>query len=124
VSQHNVEHAAHCLSYLRQLLLCHADTALEPARLADTVSGGQTQAVYGEGTTHVCRDWSQVRAWAEDNYEEWRQEDVYEVSEGGGLVNASPHRQSSNHHDKGSNNHHHDHSHHEHHHHNADGSTN
>ncbi|KAG7097756.1 hypothetical protein E1B28_005077 [Marasmius oreades] len=98
VSQHHLDHAVHCLSYLRQLLLCHADVALEPARPADTVNGGQTQAVYGEGTTHVCRDWAQVRAWAEDNYDEWRKDDVYEVSEGGMLVNVnaaagtSPHR--------------------------------
>ncbi|KAJ3738335.1 hypothetical protein EV360DRAFT_7562, partial [Lentinula raphanica] len=61
VSQHNLDHATHCLSYLRQLLLCHADVALEPAHLAETINGGQTQAVYGEGTMHICHDWSQVR---------------------------------------------------------------
>jgi len=82
-TKHNIDHAVHCLSYLRQLLLCHADTALEPARLADTVTGGTTQAVYGEGTTHRCHDWTQVRSWVEDNYQAWKAEDgMYEASEG------------------------------------------
>ena len=81
MSQHNVDHAAHCLSYLRQLLLCQADTALEPARLATTVSGGKTQAVYGEGTTHQCKDWTQVRAFVEKNYQLWKDHDRFETSE-------------------------------------------
>lgn len=81
MTQHNVEHAVHCLSYLRQLLLCQADTALEPARLATTVSGGKTQAVYGEGTTHRCRDWTQVRSFVENNYELWKDKDHFETSE-------------------------------------------
>jgi len=82
MTQHNVDHAVHCLSYLRQLLLCHADTALEPARSATTVSGGTTQAVYGEGTTHQCRDWTQVRAFVEKNYQLWKHNDHFETSEG------------------------------------------
>jgi len=81
VNQHNVDHAVHCLSYLRQLLLCQADTALEPARLATTVSGGKTQAVYGEGTTHQCRDWTQVRSFVENNYKLWKDKDHFETSE-------------------------------------------
>lgn len=81
MTQHNVDHAVHCLSYLRQLLLCQADTALEPARLATTVSGGKTQAVYGEGTTHQCRDWTQVRAFVEKNYLLWKEHDHFETSE-------------------------------------------
>ncbi|KAJ7454054.1 hypothetical protein B0H11DRAFT_2070148 [Mycena galericulata] len=82
-TQHNIDHAIHCLSYLRQTILCHADTALEPARPADTVKGGKTQAVYGEGTVHRCRDWTQVREWVEHNYLEWKDDDgTYEASEG------------------------------------------
>lgn len=81
-SQHDLDHTVHCLSYLRQLLLCHGDTALEPARLAESVKGGTTQAVYGEGTIHLCHDWSQIRDWVDKNYEEWRQDDKFEVSEG------------------------------------------
>jgi hypothetical protein len=81
MTQHNVDHAVHCLSYLRQLLLCQADTALEPARLATTVTGGKTQAVYGEGTTHQCRDWTQVRGFVENNYQLWKDQDSFETSE-------------------------------------------
>ena len=82
VTELNIAHAKHCLSYLRQGLLCQADTALEPAEFARTVNGGTTQAVHGDGTTHLCRDWSQVRKWAEDNYPTWSDKDVFEVSEG------------------------------------------
>jgi len=81
MTQHNVDHAVHCLSYLRQLLLCQADTALEPAHLENTVSGGKTQAVYGEGTTHQCRDWTQVRSFVENNYKLWKDKDHFETSE-------------------------------------------
>jgi hypothetical protein len=63
---------------------------LEPARLADTVNGGKTQAVYGEGTTHRCRDWTQVREWVEQNYLEWKDEDgTYEASEGHDHANST-----------------------------------
>ena len=37
--------------------------------------------MYGEGTTHQCRDWTQIRAFVEDNYQLWKHEDHFETSE-------------------------------------------
>lgn len=80
-SAHDGAHALHCLSYMRQLVLCNADVALEPARLGRTASGQLTQAAYGTDVEHVCRDWEQVRAFAEENYEKWKGQDVFVASE-------------------------------------------
>jgi len=56
----------HCLSYLSQATLCHADKTLEPSRKARTSSGEIIRAVFGLGIEHECRDWSQLRDWAEN----------------------------------------------------------
>ncbi|KAG1798716.1 hypothetical protein EV424DRAFT_1332873, partial [Suillus variegatus] len=45
------DHSGHCLNFLRQAILCNSDTTLDP-RL---------------GVTHICRDWSQVYAYIEEN---------------------------------------------------------
>lgn len=59
--QHAGSHVRHCIDYLRQSLLCHADANLErPSREA----GGVT----GFGFERQCRDIKQLKAWAE----EWR----------------------------------------------------
>ncbi|CAL1709730.1 unnamed protein product [Somion occarium] len=62
----DVEHAQHCLNYLRQTILCSADLTLEP----EIVEGSQD---VGEGlaVTHVCRDWSKVHAFVEQNEVDW-----------------------------------------------------
>lgn len=63
VSDHQREgsHVRHCIDYLRQSLLCHADANFEmPSREA----GGVT----GFGFERQCRDIAQLKAWAE----EWR----------------------------------------------------
>lgn len=57
-------HLQHCFEYLRQGILCSGDVALE---------GDQT--TFPEGfvgsdgwdAKHVCRDWTQVRAFLEEN---------------------------------------------------------
>ena len=61
----DVEHSHHCLNYLRQTIMCSADLTLEP----EIVEGSQD---VGEGlaVTHVCRDWSKVHAFIEEN-EKW-----------------------------------------------------
>ncbi|KAL0058279.1 hypothetical protein AAF712_015050 [Marasmius tenuissimus] len=48
-------HVAHCLSYLRQSLLCDADYKLE---LGNFMDGGFEAG--GEGEARVCRDWETV----------------------------------------------------------------
>jgi hypothetical protein len=53
-----------CFDYLRQMLMCGADFAVEwqiPHTLDTT----------GEGVLHKCRDWTQVRKAVEKNYEFW-----------------------------------------------------
>lgn len=69
-------HALHCLTYLRQLVLCSADTTLERAFEAKNVDGRITRAAYGMDITHQCRDWTQVRKYVEDNYEEYMKDDA------------------------------------------------
>ncbi|MCJ1409436.1 hypothetical protein MMC19_003517 [Ptychographa xylographoides] len=51
-------HMRHCFDYLRQALLCSADSTLEPFR---TDLGGVT----GWGFPRVCRNYEQLREWAE-----------------------------------------------------------
>ncbi|KAI0933218.1 hypothetical protein AcV7_004750 [Taiwanofungus camphoratus] len=72
---HDSVHALHCLTYLRQMVLCGADVTLEPAFATHNVDGRQTQAAYGTGVTHECGDWVQVREFVENNYEGWKDDD-------------------------------------------------
>ncbi|KAJ7448667.1 hypothetical protein B0H11DRAFT_1744105, partial [Mycena galericulata] len=54
-------HANHCFNYLRQLLLCRADTTLEPTHLVTLTNGTRGAAASGNMVLHICRDWTQVR---------------------------------------------------------------
>ncbi|TAQ83336.1 hypothetical protein B7494_g8340 [Chlorociboria aeruginascens] len=49
-------HSAHCFDYLRQSIMCAADTSLE----------GETEAGPGWGSTHQCKDYEMVRQWANE----------------------------------------------------------
>ncbi|TFK55504.1 hypothetical protein OE88DRAFT_627544 [Heliocybe sulcata] len=81
-TNHDGQHALHCLSYLRQMVLCSADITLEPAFSARNVDGRKTQAAYGTGVTHECRDWVQVRKHVEQNHEQWEEEEkIYVATE-------------------------------------------
>lgn len=73
-ANHGTFHAEHCISYLRQMILCAGDTTLEPAYSAFTKDGLPTRAASGIGVTHQCRDWVQIRHFAEENYELWKDE--------------------------------------------------
>ncbi|KAF2865105.1 hypothetical protein BDV95DRAFT_612893 [Massariosphaeria phaeospora] len=53
-------HAKHCFDYLRQALLCVADSTLEER--SDKTSG-----VKGVGTTRQCRDFEALKAWTENH---------------------------------------------------------
>lgn len=56
-------HAHHCLNYLRQAIICEADSTIEPVVSS---SGGRT--IYAE-VPRTCKDWEKVYALASDNYE-------------------------------------------------------
>lgn len=73
-TEHDELHTLHCLSYLRQLVLCSADVTLEPAFSVIDKRGKKSKGVYGVGVTHECRDWVEVRQFAENNYELWKEE--------------------------------------------------
>ena len=47
-------HTAHCFNYLRQGIMCSADTTLE----------GKTDAGPGEGSEHECTDYNALLEWA------------------------------------------------------------
>ncbi|ATZ57878.1 hypothetical protein BCIN_15g03990 [Botrytis cinerea B05.10] len=47
------EHIQHCLDYLRQSLMCHGDTTLEP----DDVG---INGAHGFGIQHNCKSWNQL----------------------------------------------------------------
>ena len=49
-------HVRHCVDFLRQSLMCHADTTLE---IEDEAVGG----VKGFGVRHECVDWAGLIAW-------------------------------------------------------------
>lgn len=52
-------HVAHCFDYLRQSILCCADSSIEPA--VDAVNG-----FLGAGFPRQCRDFEELKAWAEE----------------------------------------------------------
>lgn len=54
-------HVDHCFRYLRQSIVCCADTALEGQNLKAKIPDTD-----GTGATHLCKDFDKVRAWAEE----------------------------------------------------------
>ncbi len=54
-------HIRHCIDYLRQSIMCNADTNLEPI-------DGDLGGVTGFGFSRKCRDIVRIMAWAD----EWR----------------------------------------------------
>ena len=57
-------HFSHCLDYLRESVMCAADTTLEPFK-GKFDAGGGGKGVDGTGSVHQCRDFIQVYEWAE-----------------------------------------------------------
>ena len=58
------EHVEHCLRYMLQLVLCHADATLE--RDEPGIRDGRwAHASSGVGAAHQCRDWRALWAWME-----------------------------------------------------------
>jgi hypothetical protein len=57
-------HSAHCLNYLRQGIMCAADTTLE----------GKTGDGPGEGSEHECTDYEAILQWANSHAAyKWRE---------------------------------------------------
>ena len=65
-------HLRHCFDYLRQSIMCDADTNLEPVSMK---LGGVTGWKY----QRTCRDYEKVKEWAE----RWRKEDDLVVTANG-----------------------------------------
>lgn len=59
-------HVQHCLSYMRQVILCDADLTLEEPDALD-----RDHTVHRQGDTHVCRDWTAVMEMTERLEESW-----------------------------------------------------
>ncbi|KAI0027647.1 hypothetical protein K488DRAFT_60786, partial [Vararia minispora EC-137] len=55
-------HLEHCLVYMREMVLCSADSTLIP-----TMPGSNGELATSIGVTHRCRDWTQLRKWVEEN---------------------------------------------------------
>lgn len=70
------DHTAHCFDYLRQAILCAADTTLEPGGTSKKLANGDLVAT-GAGVVHTCRDWRQVYNWLEKQHSQWTPE-MYE----------------------------------------------
>ncbi|KAH9852224.1 hypothetical protein C2E23DRAFT_190625 [Lenzites betulinus] len=60
-------HSEHCLRYLRQSVLCYADTTLEESAVA--VHNGRLRHLsqQGYGVVHRCRDWTALRRYQEEH---------------------------------------------------------
>ena len=50
-----VHHIAHCMDYIRQLIVCNADTTIE-WRAAYPASNGNPYHIDGYGVTHQCKN--------------------------------------------------------------------
>lgn len=61
---HAAAHVEHCLNYLRQAILCHADNTIEPAIWMETETSVEP-ASDGLGVVHTCRDWRALNEFAE-----------------------------------------------------------
>lgn len=60
----NENHVPHCFEYIRQSIMCAADTTLEKSRIED---GKISRDVDGWGVEHECRDWDAVYQWSAKN---------------------------------------------------------
>jgi len=64
------DHTEHCFHYLRQGILCAADTTLEPGGTGMVLPNGDKVAPTAP-VTHTCRDWKQVYDYLEEHQKTW-----------------------------------------------------
>ncbi|KAG5938707.1 hypothetical protein E4U53_007954 [Claviceps sorghi] len=62
ISHSDLDHLSHCWDYLRQSVMCSADTTLEWMGSTPDQDG-----TTGWGYQHKCRDWSAIFSWAQEN---------------------------------------------------------
>ena len=68
------EHLKHCYTFLREAILCSADTTLEPAKTKDGVRIGEYTAWEW---SRECKDWQFIADFAtEHQYTPWATEDT------------------------------------------------
>ena len=70
------DHTEHCFHYIRQAILCAADTTIEAGGSGMILPNGDRVAA-DVGTVHTCRDWRQVHDWMEKQHDGWTDE-MYE----------------------------------------------
>ena len=56
----HLDHVSHCIEYLRQAILCSADTSLEGENGPEATSTGW-------GQKHLCTDYDALTRWADDH---------------------------------------------------------
>lgn len=59
----NKHHIRHCFDYIRQVLLCVSDVALEGR---DPEGGKEDAPIHGIGAKRVCKDSRELFEWAEE----------------------------------------------------------
>lgn len=59
-------HANHCYNYIRMGILCASDRTLE-SRIVEELTC-ENPRPSPPGVSHVCRDWTQIRAYVGENY--------------------------------------------------------
>lgn len=60
-------HIHHCLSYLRQIIMCRPDLTLESGIFEKELYIGRNP-----GSVHVCQDWRVPYAFLEEDVQIWR----------------------------------------------------
>lgn len=53
-------HGRHCLDYLRQAIMCQADSNVEPV-------DDESLSVVANGVEHKCMDYKALKKWTEEN---------------------------------------------------------
>lgn len=56
------EHILHCFDYIRMVIMCHGDTALEGSD-PFAIARNDTSGTIGLGTTHICKNWDELLDW-------------------------------------------------------------
>ncbi len=62
----SAQHVQHCLRYLRQFVICQADTTLEVDH-PRVIDGQLTHEASGLGSVHRCKDWTVLRDYMEEH---------------------------------------------------------
>ncbi|KAG9204307.1 hypothetical protein G6514_001381 [Epicoccum nigrum] len=66
LDEHKLIHNDHCFNYLRNAIMCAADTTLE-GQIVRPDHDPSVAGTDGTGAMHVCKNWDEVVRWAEGN---------------------------------------------------------